>query len=104
MDTVQESTWPPALAPDDPPTDFSRELAAYDREKERLVRDHLGKLALVHQDEVVGVFDSPDEAFLEGYRRFGLVRMMLQEIRDPNDPPDFISLVDPLHPSFRRIE
>ena len=50
-----------------------------------------------------GQFGTADEAILEGYRRFGLVRMMLQEIRDP-DTPDFVSLVDPNHPSCKRID
>jgi hypothetical protein len=88
--------------PNDPPIDFSREEAAYERERERLVRDHLGKIALVHLDEVVGAFPTADEAILEGCRRFGWVKMMLKEIRDP-DPPDFVSLVDPTHPCCKRI-
>jgi hypothetical protein len=99
VDTLGE---PGVLGPDDPPIDFSRELAAYTRERDRLVRHHLGKIALVHEDEVVGAFASADEAILEGFRRFGHVRMMLQEIRDP-DLPDFVSLVDINHPSFKRI-
>ncbi len=44
-----------------------------------------------------------DEAFLEGFRRFGLVKMMLKEIRDP-DPPDFVSLVDIDHPSVQKLD
>jgi hypothetical protein len=96
---IQNEPPPPVLGPDDPPIDFSREMKAYQKEEERLVRDHLGKIALVHGDEVVGAFDTADEAFLEGFRRFGYVRLMLKEIRDPNAPLDFVSLVDPHHPS-----
>jgi len=99
VDTLGE---PAVVGPDDPPIDFSRELAAYTRERDRLVRDHLGKIALVHEDEVVGAFASADEAILEGFRRFGHARMMLQEIRE-TDLPDFVSLVDIYHPSFKRI-
>jgi hypothetical protein len=94
---------PPVLGPNDPPVDFSRELAAYAKEQERLVREHLGWIALVHGDEVVGAFPTADEAYLEGFRRFGHVRMMLKEIRDPNGPPDFISLIDINHPSVKRL-
>jgi len=83
--------------------DFSREEATYARERERLVRDHLGKVALVHEDEVVGVFSTADEAGLEGYRRFGLVPMMIKEIRDP-DGPDLVPFVDINHPSVRRLD
>jgi hypothetical protein len=95
---------PPVLGPDDPPIDFSRELAAYAREEERLVRDHLGRIALIHGDEVVGAFATADEAYLEGFRRFGDVRMMLKEIRDPKAPLDFVSLVDFNHPSFKKVD
>jgi hypothetical protein len=102
MNTVDALSLPPMLGPDDPPTDFSREMAAYDREKSRLIPEHLGKIALVHQDEVVGAFDTADKAILEGFRRFGFVRMMLKEIRDP-DGADFVSLVDFQHPSFKPI-
>ncbi len=98
-----KTIWPQPLGPDDPPTDFSREEAAYQRERERLVREHLDKIALIHEDEVVGAFDSADEALLEGFRRFGPVKMMMREIRDP-DLPDFISLVDINHPSIRRLD
>ena len=91
------------LGPDDPPVDFSREQAAYEREKARLVRDHPGQIALIYGDDVVGAFACADEAFLEGFRRFGLVKMMLKEIRDP-DPPDFVSLVDINHPSVQKLD
>jgi hypothetical protein len=101
MNPPDSSNGRPIFRPDDPPTDFSRELAAYEKERERLVRDHLGKIALVHQDEVIGAFPTADEAYLEGFRRFGDVKMMFKEIRDPDDP-DFISLVDINHPSFQR--
>ena len=62
---AQEEEWPPKRGPDSPPIDFSREEAAYEKVRERMVREHPGKIALVHQDEVIGAFDTADEAFLE---------------------------------------
>jgi hypothetical protein len=102
--TAQQEQPPPVLGPDDPPVDFSRELAAYTKEEERLVRDHAGWIALIHGDEVVGAFSTAGQAYLEGIRRFGHVRMLFKEIRRPDDPPDFISLVDVSHPSVKRVE
>jgi hypothetical protein len=93
-----------APGPDDFPEDLSMEEAAYEREQERLVRDHLGEYALIYRDQVVGVYKDPEEGIREGYRRFGQVRMVLKPIRDPNEPPDFISLVDINHPSFERLD
>ena len=84
----------PVLGPDDPPVDFSRELAAYAKEEERLFREHPGWIALIHGDEVVGAYPTADETYLEGVRRFGHVRMTFQEIRDPEEPPDSMSLID----------
>ena len=88
------------LGPDDPPVDFSREEAAYERERARLVREQLGRIALIHGDEVVGVFSTIGQAIWQGYQRFGNDQTMLKEIRDP-DPSDFIPLVDTRHPSFQ---
>lgn len=97
-----DTEWP-VLGPDDPPVDFTRENAAYEKERERLVRDHLGKIALVHQDEIVGAFATVGEALLEGYRRFGLVKMMLKEIVK-SEAPEYIPHVDINHPSFKRLD
>jgi hypothetical protein len=100
MDHTTVDDKPVRLGPEDPPIDFSREEAAYEKAREKLVRNHLGKIALVHLDEVIGAFPTADEAFLEGFRRFGRAKMMFKEIRDP-DPPDWISIVDLNHPSIK---
>jgi hypothetical protein len=89
--------------PDDPPRDWEREEAAFARERDRLVRDHLGKFAVVYQDEVAGVYDTLGEAILEGYRRFGDVPIVFKEIR-PEEPPDFFGIVDLNHPSMRFVD
>jgi hypothetical protein len=105
MNTPATRSEPPAfLGPNDPPADFSRELAAYAKEEERLVRDYLGWVALVHGDEVAGVFRTGGEAFLEGKRRFGDVKLMIRDIRDPNEPPDYVPSIDINHPSVQRLD
>lgn len=93
----------PVLEPDDPPLDLSRENAAYDKVREQLLRDHRGKIALIHDDEVVGIFATVDEALLQGYRRFGLVRMVAREIT-ADEGPEYIGPVDFTHPSFKRLD
>jgi len=89
--------------PDDPPREWKREEAAYARARDRLVHDHLGKFVVVHQDEVYGLFETLDEALMGGYRRFGDAPMLYKEIR-PEEPPDFVSLIDVNHPSVRRLD
>jgi hypothetical protein len=93
----------PHLEENDPPLDLTRENAAFERERQRLVRDHLGKIAVIHGDEVVGVFDNVDEAVLESCRRFGRVRLIFREIT-ARDEPEWISNVDVNHPSVRRLD
>jgi hypothetical protein len=90
------------VAEDGSSPDLSREEAAYQRERERLVRDHLGKIALIRFDEVVGVFDNVNDAIIEGHRRFGHKRMICREIT-AHDEPEYIGNIDPNHPSARRI-
>ncbi|HKI35867.1 MAG TPA: hypothetical protein VKA46_28685 [Gemmataceae bacterium] len=85
------------------PPDLSREDAAFERERERLVRDHLGKIALVRFDEVVGVFDTLDEATAEAHRRFGWGRMIFCLITE-RDEPEYIANVDTNHPSFKPLD
>jgi hypothetical protein len=93
----------PVLTENDPPLDLTREEAAYEKERARLLREHPGKIALIHDNEVVGAFATADQALMAGYQRFGLVKMVLREICD-SEPPEFISHVDTEHPSFRKLD
>ena len=67
------------------------------------MRDHLGKIALIHGDEVVGVFDNVNAAIVEGHRRFGWARLIFREIT-AHDEPEFIPHVDINHPCVRRLD
>jgi hypothetical protein len=82
--------------------DTSLEEAAFEREHDRLVRDHPGKIAVVRFDEVVGVFDTLEAATQEAHRRFGWGRMLFCLIT-PRDGPEYIPNVDIHHPSFKRL-
>jgi hypothetical protein len=93
----------PVLEENDPPLDLSREEAAFQRERQRLVRDHLGHVALIHGDDVVGAYPTAGEAIAEGYRRFGRVRFICRLITE-KDEPEFVTHADLDHPSVRRID
>ena len=43
------------------------------------------------------------EAVAVGYGRFGDVQIVIKEIR-PEEPPDFVSLVDLNHPSIKLLD
>jgi len=93
----------PRFAENDPPLDLTRENAAFERERARLVRDHLGWIALIRDDEVVGAYPTADEAIAEGYRRFGLVRFICRPITE-KDEPEWVPFIDINHPSVRWID
>ncbi len=84
------------------PPDTSLEEAAYERERDRLVRDHLGKIAVIRYDEIVGIYDTLREATEDAHRRFGWGRMIFCLIEPPGDP-EYIPNVDIHHPSFKRL-
>ncbi len=86
-----------------PPLDLSGEDAAFERERARLVRDHLGWLALIRFDEVVGAFKTYDEAVTEGYGRFGFGRFIIRPITE-KDEPEYAPYLDINDPCVRRID
>jgi hypothetical protein len=91
------------LEENDPPPDLSRETAAFERERARLVRDHLGKIAVIHGDDIVGVYDNVNDAVLDSCTRLGNVRLLYFEITE-RDEPVYIANVDVNHPSVRRLD
>jgi hypothetical protein len=93
----------PHLEENDPPLDTSREEAAYRRERERLVREHLGKIVCIHGDDIVGVYDNIDDAVLDSCTRLGRVRLIYREVTE-RDEPEWIANVDIHHPSVRRLD
>ncbi len=93
----------PRFAENDPPLDRTRENAAFERVRARLVRDHLGHVALIHGDDVIGAYPTCGEAIREGYRLFGDARLIFRLITE-KDEPEFAPYLDINHPSVRRID
>jgi len=92
------------LDENDPPADLSRENAAFERERSRLVPDHLGKIVIIHFDEVIGPFNTLFEAETEAYRRFGVNARLVCRLITEKDEPEWVSNVDIHHPSVRRVD
>lgn len=64
---------------------LEKELEAFDRELPRLLAESPGKFALVHQDSVVGVFDTYQDAVTAGYAGFKLDPFMVKRIAQPEE-------------------
>jgi hypothetical protein len=59
---------------------FGTELAVYNANLADLLKSHVGKFVLIHENEVVGVFDSELNALQAGYQRFGPVPLYIRQI------------------------
>jgi hypothetical protein len=103
MTTQEIKDEAPRYEENDPPLDLTRENAAFERERGRLVPQHLGKIALIHGDEVVGVFPTLSEAERYGYGRFGDARLIFRLITE-KDEPEWVPYIDINHPCVRRID
>jgi len=44
------------------------------------LKEHEGKFALIHREELVDLYVSYDDALKEGYKRFGLTPFMVKQI------------------------
>ncbi len=59
---------------------LERELEAYKRKLPELKADE-GKFALIHGDDLVGVFGTYEDALSEGYKQFGLEPFLVRQIQ-----------------------
>jgi len=60
---------------------LTTELATYLRHKDELVRESEGKYVVVHGDEVVGVWDTYEDALRAGYEKVGLEPFLVKQVR-----------------------
>lgn len=58
---------------------LNREIETYNANLSSLLCD-LGKFALIHGDEVVGTFDSYQDALTAGFLKFGLTPFLVKQI------------------------
>ncbi len=83
------------------PEQLERELNAFARERQRLLREHKGKFALFHGDVFVDTFSTFELAYAEGVKRFGiepfLVRQVLEKDPIENAPALTLGLIR-VHP------
>ena len=58
---------------------LEKELDYFITNQEKLVKQHLGKILVLHNQEVVGVFDDNLTAYLDAKKRFEPGTFMIQE-------------------------
>jgi hypothetical protein len=58
---------------------LERELQTYETKRAELLA-HVGKFVLIHGDQVVGTWDSYEDALNVGYKNFGLEPFLVKRI------------------------
>jgi hypothetical protein len=59
---------------------LDREWQTYQANRPALLEKDAGRYVLIHGDQIVGVWDTKDQALEEGYRRFVLEPFMVHHI------------------------
>ena len=76
-------------AAQDPP--LKKELETFQAHRAELLGRASGKYALVHGDQVAGIFDTEADAIRDGYGRFGNVPLLVKKIQPVDIPEQFAS-------------
>ncbi|HVT61503.1 MAG TPA: hypothetical protein VHR45_24285 [Thermoanaerobaculia bacterium] len=74
---------------------LEKELETFNRKLLELKAEHEGKFALVHQDDVVDVFSSYDDAVKAGYAKFGLNPFLVKQVHAVEQAQFISRFVDP---------
>jgi len=77
--------------------ELDREVSTFRRVLPTLLADPAkrGLFALVHGDQVAGVYDSFDAALEAGYERFGLDPFLVKEVTEHEEPKYFPRNINP---------
>jgi hypothetical protein len=59
---------------------LEKELALYEKMKADLLKNHEGKFVLIRGDEFLGAFDSAENAYGEGVKRFGRESFLVKKV------------------------
>ena len=63
--------------------DIKSEIAAYEKLRQDLERDQMGKWVLMHDEQVIGIFDAFEAAAEEAVQKFGRGPYLLRQIGAP---------------------
>ncbi len=73
------------------PEMLKKELETYEREREALLGTAEGKFVLIHGEEVLGTFDTQQDAIGQGYKQLGNVPFLVKQVVQVEVPFDFVS-------------
>ncbi len=73
------------------PSMLMQELETYRRERERLLARARGKYVLISKAEVLGIFDTEQDAIRQGYQQLGNVPFLTKQIVEIEPVQQFVS-------------
>jgi len=59
---------------------LEKELATYEKMKADLLKTYEGKFALIHGENFLGAYDTAENAYTEGVKRFGQESFLVKQI------------------------
>ncbi len=60
--------------------ELQTERAYFEKNRERLLKEHEGKFALIKGSELIGTFDTAEMAYITGVQRFGNVPLLIKQV------------------------
>ena len=76
---------------------LERENERYAEIKEYLLEHHEGKVALIHQSDLIGVWDTREAAYVVGIDRFGNVPFLIKPILKQDPVESILALIPGVH-------
>jgi hypothetical protein len=61
---------------------LEKEIAFFESKKEELLKTHAGKYALIHGEDFIDAFDTPENAYDAGVAKFGQSAFLVKKISE----------------------
>ena len=65
---------------------LENELQYFEKNRKQWVSLYQGKFVLIKGEELLGIFDKPEDALAEGARRFGLASFLVRRVEETTEP------------------
>jgi hypothetical protein len=59
---------------------LEKELATYEKMKADLLKAYEGKFALIHGEDFLGAYDTAENAYAEGVKKFGQASFLVKQV------------------------
>lgn len=70
---------------------LEKEMTTYEQQRELFLQKQKGKYVLIHEDKVLGFFDTEKDAIDTGFDRLGYVPFLVKRIEAVDVPLSFVS-------------